>query len=116
MTTSQLTDGGPAATAQFTRVPSEFARYVIDTVAASRILGVEPEQVADLADGTLPQASHPELGPLYDYVDLINLALFSSRAKFCRGDPAGVYIPTPQMTTLPPFSSMNREGPSQGAS
>ncbi len=57
-------------------MPREFARYVIDSAAAGRILGVEPELVAGLAADALPCETDPTRGLLYDYVDVINLALF----------------------------------------
>lgn len=77
MNAVEVRPGRSSAPTRFTAMPGEFSRYVIDIATAGRILGVEPELVADLAGDELPHATDGLRGPLYDYVDVINLALFS---------------------------------------
>lgn len=94
--------GSPLATlGHFARMPREFAHYVIDPVAAGRVLGVEPEQAAGLAAGALPHARSAQRGPLYDYVDVINLALF--------GGVSGQSIPGLALRFLLRFATGARE-------
>jgi len=106
MSASQAAESRPAEFGHFGRMPREFAHYVIDTVAAGRILGVEPEQVAGLAAGILPHARSASRGHLYDYVDVINLALFGGASsqnipdlalrfllRFAAGEPDSWFAP-----------------------
>ena len=65
----------------FERVPAEFAQYVVDVDAAAKLLGLSPEQTAELAPDALPHTADPERGPLFDYVDLMNLALFAGTSR-----------------------------------
>jgi hypothetical protein len=73
---------GPAAQPdRFERVPIEFARYAIDLETAASLMGVDARRAAELATDALPHASDPERGPLFDYVDVMNLALFAGTSR-----------------------------------
>lgn len=66
---------------RFERVPSEFARYAVDLDAAARLLGLSTERTAELAPEALPHETDPERGPMFDYVDVMNLALFAGTSR-----------------------------------
>jgi transglutaminase-like putative cysteine protease len=66
---------------RFERVPPEFARYAVDLGAAATLLGVDRRQTAELAPDALPHTDDPERGPLFDYVDVMNLALFAGTSR-----------------------------------
>lgn len=66
---------------RFERVPAEFARYAVDLDAAATLLGLGARQTADLAPDALPHTVDAERGPLFDYVDVMNLALFAGTSR-----------------------------------
>jgi hypothetical protein len=66
---------------RFERVPAEFARYAVDLDGAARLLGLSRERTAELAPRALPHEADPEHGPLFDYVDVMNLALFAGTSR-----------------------------------
>ncbi|ACU72410.1 transglutaminase domain protein [Catenulispora acidiphila DSM 44928] len=66
---------------RFERVPAEFARYAVDLDAAARLLGLDPRRTAEVARDALPHETDPERGPLFDYVDVMNLALFAGTSR-----------------------------------
>jgi hypothetical protein len=66
---------------RFERVPAEFARYAVDLDAAATLLGLSAQQTAELAPDTLPHTVDAERGPLFDYVDVMNLALFAGTSR-----------------------------------
>lgn len=66
---------------RFERVPAEYARYAVDLGGAARLLGLSPERTAELAPEALPHANDSERGPLFDYVDVMNLALFAGTSR-----------------------------------
>lgn len=79
-----MTQRGPAGLDQierFERVPSEFARYAVDLDAAAKLLGLSRQRTAELAPEALPHEVDPERGPLFDYVDVMNLALFAGTSR-----------------------------------
>ncbi len=63
----------------FRAVPAHFARYDIGLDAAARVLAVQRHRVAELAAQGLPHAGAPGDGLLFDYNDVVNLAMFGSR-------------------------------------
>lgn len=76
-----MTAPSPARIEHFERVPAEFARYVVDVDAAAKLLGLSRERAAELAPDALPHTADPDRGPLFDYVDLMNLALFAGTSR-----------------------------------
>jgi hypothetical protein len=106
MTGLPAAGAAPTRVDRFVRMPTEFARYVIDPVSAARTLGVEPDAVEALAAGLLPHAAGPDGRPRYDYVDISNLALFGRDTpqsipdlalrfllRFAAGDPDSWFAP-----------------------
>lgn len=128
MNAVQAAAGQRGAPSRFARMPGEFARYVIDTAAAGRILGVEPELVAGLAADVLPCEADPARGPLYDYVDVINLALFGGAngrsipdlalrflLRFAAEEPEAWYAPRQWLVRVrAPESAAGDAGPAAG--
>jgi Transglutaminase-like superfamily len=82
--------GGPALAApralagalgRFVLVPAEHASYDTDPANAARSLRLEADEIAALADAGLPHVADTRRGPLFDYVDLINVAAFSGSGQ-----------------------------------
>jgi hypothetical protein len=71
----------PARLERFERVPAEFARYEVDLTTAASLLGVDERRAAELAPDALPHAADRARGPLFDYVDVMNLALFAGTSR-----------------------------------
>lgn len=72
--------GRPAGLARalgrFLPVPRGHADYVTDAASAARSLRLDPAEIAALAGLGLPHVTDPRRGPLFDYVDLVNAAMF----------------------------------------
>ena len=66
---------------RFEWVPAEFARYEIDLETAASLMGVDARRAAELAPDALPHASDAARGPLFDYVDVMNLALCTGTSR-----------------------------------
>ena len=66
---------------RFVQVPGAHACYDTDARAAGRSLRVPVDQILALADAGLPHRSDPERGPLFDYIDLVNVAMFSGTGQ-----------------------------------
>jgi hypothetical protein len=66
---------------RFLPVPAPFARYDVTIGAAAQILAADQDRIAELAAGGLPHDRGADAGPLFDYYDLINLAMFGSRTR-----------------------------------
>lgn len=66
---------------RFERVPGEFARYAVDLDAAAKLLGLSAQRTAELAPEALAHQDDPVRGPLFDYVDVMNLALFAGTSR-----------------------------------
>jgi hypothetical protein len=73
-------EGRPAGLARalgrFVLVPRGHASYVTDAASAARSLRLDRDEIAALADLGLPHVTDPRRGPLFDYVDLVNVAMF----------------------------------------
>lgn len=78
---ASVTDSFARALDRFLPVPAPFARYDVRIGAAAQILAAEQDRVAELAARGLPHARGAGDGPLFDYYDLINLAMFGSRTR-----------------------------------
>jgi hypothetical protein len=78
-TQASAADSLAQALDRFLPVPASFARYDIGIKAAAEVLAVEQERVAELAAHGLPHVGDADLGFLFDYNDLVNLAMFGSR-------------------------------------
>lgn len=82
MTAAGRAQPGPVGQIErFERVPAEYARYAVDLDGAARLLGLSPERTAELAPEALPHATDAARGPLFDYVDVMNLALFAGTSR-----------------------------------
>lgn len=66
---------------RFEPVPAEYARYLTGLDTAAKLLGTDPARAAELAVDALPHTVDPDRGPLFDYVDLMNLALFTGTSR-----------------------------------
>ncbi|MFJ5549106.1 hypothetical protein [Streptomyces sp. NPDC093225] len=64
------------ALGRFTTVPADLARYETSAHTAAQALRATPEQVLRLAGAGLPHRDDPELGPLFDYDDVMNVGMF----------------------------------------
>jgi hypothetical protein len=81
MTTSFAATPLAAAVGRFVPVPPDHADYSTDAVKGARALRLDPAQVASLASAGLPHVADAERGPLFDYVDLTNVAMFSGTGQ-----------------------------------
>ena len=81
MTGKQATAADSLAQAldRFLPVPAPFARYDIGIKAAAQVLAVDQDEITELAAHGLPHAGDTDLGLLFDYNDVVNLAMFGSR-------------------------------------
>jgi hypothetical protein len=66
---------------RFTFAPSDAALYDQDTKAAASLLNSTPEDVERLAGAGLPHRTGPDGGPLFDFVDVMNMGRFSRSRK-----------------------------------
>jgi len=66
------------ATERFVPVPADFACYETDVRWAARVLDTGPDHLETLAANGFPHADDPERGPLFDHVDLMNLAMYGA--------------------------------------
>ncbi len=74
--------GGLAgALGRFVLVPAAHASYDTDPASAARSLRLAADEIAALAAAGLPHAADPRRGPLFDYVDLINVATFGGSGQ-----------------------------------
>jgi hypothetical protein len=73
--------GLTAALGRFVLVPGEHASYETDAAGAARSLRLDRDEVTALAGAGLPHVLDPARGPLFDYVDLINAAMFSGTGE-----------------------------------
>jgi hypothetical protein len=76
---ASVADSFAGALDRFLPVPAPFARYDVTIGAAAQLLAADQDRVAELAGHGLPHARGADAGPLFDYYDLINLAMFGSR-------------------------------------
>lgn len=68
--------GLAGAIGRFVLVPAEHASYDTDAASAARWLGLAEPEIAALADAGLPHITDSRRGPLFDYTDLVNAAMF----------------------------------------
>jgi len=73
--------GLAGAVGRFVAVPEAHARYDTDPQSAARWLRLPAEAIAGLADAGVPHVADPVRGPLFDYVDLVNVAMFSGSGQ-----------------------------------
>jgi hypothetical protein len=78
---ASVTDSFARALDRFLPVPAPFARYDVGIDAAAQILAADQDRVAELAAHGLRHARGADTGLLFDYYDLINLAMFGSRTR-----------------------------------
>jgi hypothetical protein len=103
---TSVADSFAQALDQFLQVPAPFARYDVGIDAVAQLLAVDQEQVAELAAHGLPYGRDVDAGLLFDYNDVLNLAMYGSQSKqsipemalrfllrFAAGPPAGWYQP-----------------------
>ena len=68
--------GLAGAIGRFVLTPAEHARYDTDAASAARWLQLAEPEITALADAGLPHLTDSRHGPLFDYTDLVNTAMF----------------------------------------
>jgi hypothetical protein len=70
-----------ATIGRFVHVPNEHARYDTDAASAERWLRLPAAEIAALAGSGLSYVDDHGRGPLFDYTDLVNVAMFSGTGQ-----------------------------------
>ncbi len=68
--------GLAGAIGRFVLAPTEHACYDTDAASAARWLQLTEPEITALADAGLPHSTDSQRGPLFDYTDLVNTAMF----------------------------------------